>query len=264
MELAQLNGSGPGGRVTLNDVRAAQAAPRAPAAPSRAPSAAPTPVTRAPSAVPARPSAVEAGTVPSFVSPRPHELPGDERSPLRGLRKRIAAQMRIAKQTAAHFTYVEEIDATSLVKLREKAKDRATAAGVKLTYMPSCCARWCRALREFPLLNASLDEERQELVLHRQLNIGVAVDTPNGLIVPVVRDIAGKSLMQLGREIGELAERARAGKARPDDLGGGTFTVTNAGNIGGLLATPIINVPEVAILGVHAIRSGRGSWTTRS
>jgi pyruvate dehydrogenase E2 component (dihydrolipoamide acetyltransferase) len=99
-----------------------------------------------------------------------------------------------------------------------------------------------------------MDEERQEIVMHKAINLGVAVDTPNGLIVPVLKDVPGKRLLDLAREMNELAERARAGKSKPEDLSGGTFTVTNAGNIGGLMATPIINVPEVAILGVHALR----------
>jgi pyruvate dehydrogenase E2 component (dihydrolipoyllysine-residue acetyltransferase) len=255
VELARLNGSGPGGRVTLNDVRAAQAAPRAPAAPSRLPAAAPAPATRAPAAAPARSTAGGGEIpVPYLAAARPHELPGDERVPLRGLRKRIAQQMRLAKQTAAHFTYVEEFDVTDLKRLRDKAKARAAEAGIKLSYMPFILKAMVPALRAFPLLNASLDEERGELVMHKAINLGVAVDTPNGLIVPVIKDVPGKSLMELSREMNELADRARAGKSRPEDLGGGTFTITNAGNIGGLLATPIINVPEVAILGVHAIR----------
>ena len=162
--------------------------------------------------------------------------------------------MRLSKQTAAHFTYVEEFDLTDLVKLRDKAKARAAEVGVKLTYLPFILKALVPALRAYPLLNASLDEERQELVMHKAINLGVAVDTPNGLIVPVLKDVPGKRLLELAREMNELAERARAGKSRPEDLGGGTFTVTNAGNIGGLMATPIINVPEVAILGVHALR----------
>ncbi|HEX5011514.1 MAG TPA: 2-oxo acid dehydrogenase subunit E2 [Planctomycetota bacterium] len=262
VELARLDGSGPDGRVTLNDVRSAMAAPRAAAPPPRAPAAAPAPSVRAPAAPAARPAAPRPAAAPSAdapplvaaAGPRPHELPEDERVPLRGLRKRIAQQMRIAKQTAAHFTYVEEIDVTALVALREKGKARAAEAGVKLTYMPFILKALVPALRRYPLLNASLDETTQELVMHKAINIGVAVDTPAGLIVPVVRDVPAKRVLELGREVGELAERARNGKTRPDDIGSGTFTVTNAGNIGGLLATPIINVPEVGILGVHAIR----------
>jgi len=210
-----------------------------------------------PSAPPAPAPAAGGGgeiPVPYLKSPRPHNLAGDRREPLRGLRKRIAVQMRTAKQAAAHFTYVEEIDATELVQLRNAAKTRGEAAGTKITFMPFLIKAVVPALREFPLLNASLDEEAQEVVYHEELNIGVAVETPAGLIVPVVRAAGSKTLLQLAREMGELAERARGGKTRPDDVGGGTFTITNAGNIGGLLATPIINVPEVAIMGVHAIR----------
>ena len=266
VELALLNGSGPGGRVTLTDVRTARDLPAAPApaapAPSRAPTAAPAPAVRTPSApvaprpAPSRPAAAAGGEVPvtHVAAPRPHELEGDERVPLRGLRKRIAQQMRVSKQVAAHFTYVEEFDLTDLVKLREKAKARAAESGVKLSYMPFILKAMVPALRAYPLLNASLDEERQELVMHKAINLGVAVETPNGLTVPVIKDVPGKRLLDIAREMNELAERARAGKSRQDDFGGGTFTVSNAGNIGGILATPIINVPEVAILGVHALR----------
>jgi pyruvate dehydrogenase E2 component (dihydrolipoamide acetyltransferase) len=278
VEIGQVEGSGPNGRVTMDDVRAAStrtrerrgapavrsAAPRAPArqpskaapAPARAPARA-EPAARPAPTPPVRTAAAAAAPAPvaaPVAAPRVHELPGDRREPLRGLRKRIAAQMRLSKHTAAHFTYVEEIDATDLVRLRNSAKGRAEAQGVKLTYMPFLIKAAVAALKEFPLLNASLDEAAQELVFHAEHNIGIAVDTPNGLIVPVVRHADGKSMLDLAREMGELAARARDGKTKPDDVGGGTFTITNAGNIGGLLATPIINVPEVAILGVHAIR----------
>lgn len=239
VDVAGLNGSGPNGRVTLADVKAAAAGGAALAVPRTAPAAAPA-----------------AGAAPMAVgdAPAPHALAGDERVPLKGLRKVIAKQMRVSKHTAAHFAYIEEIDVTELVALRKASKERAAEKGVKLSYMPYLMKAVCVALREFPLLNASLDEAAQELVYHGQINLGIAVDTPNGLIVPVVRDAANKSMIQLSTEMNELADRARNGKTRQDDIGGGTFTITNAGNIGGLLATPIINVPEVAIMGVHAIR----------
>ncbi|MHC5209159.1 MAG: 2-oxo acid dehydrogenase subunit E2 [Planctomycetota bacterium] len=274
VDVGNVEGSGPNGRVTMEDVRAAStrtdegrsaptARPAAPRAPAREPAkAAPAP-TRAPARpepaarpAPVRKPAPAAPSPPPAATPAPgvHELAGDRREPLRGLRKRIAAQMRVAKQTAAHFTYVEEIDATDLVRLRKSAKARAEAQGVKLTYMPFLIKATVAALREFPLLNASLDEEAQEIVFHGEYNIGIAVDTPGGLIVPVVRNADTKSMVDLSREMGELADRARNGKTKPSDVGGGTFTITNAGNIGGMLATPIINVPEVAIMGVHAIR----------
>jgi pyruvate dehydrogenase E2 component (dihydrolipoamide acetyltransferase) len=185
-------------------------------------------------------------------------MAGDERVPLRGLRKRIAAHMRLSKDTAAHFTYIEEIDATELVKLRRAAKRKGESEGVKVTFMPFIIKALVPALRDFPLLNSSLDLEAGEIIMHGGLNLGVAVDTDAGLIVPVIKNADKKTIVQLAREIRELADRARAGKTRPDDVGGGTFTITNAGSIGGMLATPIINVPEVAILGVHAIK--RRPW----
>jgi pyruvate dehydrogenase E2 component (dihydrolipoamide acetyltransferase) len=259
VDLSLMNGSGPNGRITMDDVRAAiagattgvatpvpaPAAPRAPAAAEVVAAATPAP-TPPPAPAPAAPARAAA--------PKVTAATGDERVPLRGLRKRIAAQMRLAKQTAAHFTYVEEIDVTELVTLRTAAKARAAAKGVKLTYMPFLIKAICSSLREFPLLNSSLDEEAGEVVMHNDLNIGFAVDTPAGLIVPVLRAADTKSMLEMGAEMAELADRARNGKTKPTDVGGGTFTITNAGNIGGMLATPIINVPEVAILGVHAIR----------
>jgi pyruvate dehydrogenase E2 component (dihydrolipoamide acetyltransferase) len=218
---------------------AVQAPAGAAAAPSTLASSTPAPSTPAPTPV---------------IAPTPVAIRGDERVPLRGLRKRIATQMRLAKQTAAHFTYVEEIDVTELVSLRKTGKARAAERGVKLTYMPFIIKAVCSGLRQFPILNSSLDEAAGEVIYHGAINMGIAVDTPNGLIVPVVRDADTKTMLQIASEMDELASRAREGKTRQDDVGGGTFTITNAGNIGGLLATPVINVPEVAILGVHAIR----------
>jgi pyruvate dehydrogenase E2 component (dihydrolipoamide acetyltransferase) len=258
LDVGQLNGTGPNARVTMDDVRragqsgTAEHAPVAPAAPKvkAAQSSVPSP---APAAAPSP------APVPAAVSaPTPAPMQGDERVPLRGLRKRIAVQMRVAKQTAAHFAYVEEIDVTELVAARKAAKSVAEGKGVKLTYMPYIVKAACTALREFPLLNASLDEEAQEVVYHGDINMGIAVETPDGLIVPVIRQADTKTMLQVSHELAGLADRARNRKTQPADVGGGTFTITNAGNIGGLLATPIINVPEVAIMGVHAIR--RRPW----
>lgn len=244
VNIATVEGSGPSGRVTMADVKVASKAGA-----SASVVAAPAPVAAAAKSVPTPPAPVA-----PLPSPKVVAIQGDERVPLRGMRKRIAAQMRLAKQTAAHFTYVEEIDVTELVTLRKGAKSHAAERGVKLTYLPFIIKAVCAGLRQFPILNSSLDEAANELVYHGAINMGVAVDTPNGLIVPVVRNADTKTMLQTAAEVTELAERARDGKTRPDDVGGGTFTITNAGNIGGLLATPIINIPEVAILGVHAIR----------
>ena len=243
VDVAMVEGSGPQGRVTMADVKGALAGG------GSANAAAPAPVAAAGRTVPTPPAPVA-----PLPSPKVVAIQGDERVPLRGMRKRIAAQMRLAKQTAAHFTYVEEIDVTELVTLRKGAKGHAAERGVKLTYLPFIIKAVCTGLRQFPILNSSLDEAANELVYHGAINMGVAVDTPNGLIVPVVRNADSKTVLQTAAEVTELAERARDGKTRQEDVGGGTFTITNAGNIGGLLATPIINIPEVAILGVHAIR----------
>ncbi len=178
----------------------------------------------------------------------------EERVPLRGIRKRIAERMARSKHTAAHFTYVDECDVTALVDMRESLKAVAAEQGVKLTYMPFVVQAVTTALSKFPMLNASLDEAAQEIVYKRYYHIGFAADTPQGLVVPVIKDADQRSLLNLGSVINDLAERARAGKLTLEEVTGSTFTITNAGSIGGLLATPVINHPEVAILGVHKIQ----------
>ena len=166
--------------------------------------------------------------------------------------------MARSKTTAAHFTVVEELDVTELVRLRETAKALGEEQGIKVTYMPFLMKATALALARHPMLNGMLDEKTQELVHFKNVNLGIATDTPNGLIVPVIREVQAKGILQLAAELGDLAERTRAGKVRPDELQGGTFTITNAGNIGGILATPIINFPEIAILGVHRIQKKPG------
>jgi len=180
-------------------------------------------------------------------------LPREERVPIRGLRRKIFEHMARSVHTAAHFTYVEETDVTNLVDLREKAKGHAAEEGVKITYLPFILKALLPALKKFPSFNATMDEEKEELVLKRYYNLGIATNTKEGLIVPVVKDVDRKSIFELAREIEELAEKARTGKLTLPEIQGGTFTVTSPGKLGGLLATPIINYPEVAILGVHKI-----------
>ena len=177
-----------------------------------------------------------------------------KRIPLRGIRKRISEAMAHAKQTAAHFTYVEEVDMTEIVKLRASVAEEGKRRNVKLTYLPFIIKGLIPALVEFPFMNSSLDDERQEIVLKGDYNIGVATDTEQGLMVPVIKQADKKSIWELASEITELSDRARAGKSSMDDFKNGTFTITNAGSIGGVFATPVINHPEVAILGVNAIR----------
>lgn len=179
---------------------------------------------------------------------------GEERIPLRGLRRKIAEHMTLSRKTAAHFTHVDEADLTELVLLREKAKKGAEAKGVKLSYLPYILQAVIHGLKKFPQMNASLDDSAQEVILKRYYNIGVAVATDQGLIVPVVKNADRLELFALAKEIYRLGEAAREGKIALEDLKGGTFTVTNIGSIGGVLSAPIINYPEVAIMGLHQIK----------
>ncbi|MCG3134518.1 MAG: Dihydrolipoyllysine-residue acetyltransferase component of pyruvate dehydrogenase complex [Planctomycetes bacterium] len=162
--------------------------------------------------------------------------------------------MHASKSTAAHFTYVDELDATELVKLRKDMKDAAAARGAKLTFLPFLMKAVVSAMKQFPTLNGLTDDARQEFVVRHEFNFGIAVDTDQGLIVPVVKHADRRSILELAIEIERLAKDAREGKSKLDDLKDGTFTITNAGNIGGLFATPVINYPEAAIMGVHAIK----------
>ncbi len=247
VDLGAVPGSGRGGIVRRADVEAF--ATRAPAAPVAQPAA--QPATPAPLAAPAP-------ARPSFA---PLSVPAGQRetrTPFRGVRRKIAEAMARSKTTAAHFTVVEELDVTELVRLRETAKKLGEEQGIKVTYMPFIMKATALALARHPELNGTLDEKAQELVRFAYVNLGIAIDTATGLIVPVIREVQAKGILQLASELSDLAERTRSGKVRPDELQGGTFTITNAGNIGGILATPIINFPEIAILGVHRIMKKPG------
>lgn len=181
----------------------------------------------------------------------------EERVPVRGMRRKIVEKMALSKRTAAHFTYVEECDVTELSEFRTKLKAKAETMGAKISFMPFIAKACVIALKEFPQLNATLLEENgqaTEIVYKKYYNIGMAVDTEDGLTVPVIKDVDCKGIWELAGEIGQLAQKARDKKLAAADLQEGTFTITNAGNIGGLLATPVINYPEVAIMGVHQIK----------
>ncbi len=180
----------------------------------------------------------------------------EERKPIRGLRRVIAQAMVKSKFTAPHFSYVDEFECSALVALREEAKKIAEAQGVKFSYLPFIVKALVGALKEFPQANASLEEKdgKMELVLKNYYHIGIAVATDDGLIVPVIKHADQKSLLQIAAEINDLSARTRVGKASADELKGSTFTITSMGNIGGLFATPIINYPEVGIMGVYKIQ----------
>ena len=175
------------------------------------------------------------------------------RVPLRGLRRKIADAMRRSLSTAAQFTFVAECDFTALVEHRAKLKPKAEAAGVKLTYLAYVMRTLPATLAQFPLLNSSLDDDTQEVVLKHHHHLGVATNTDEGLTVPILRDAGALGLFAIAREIDRLAAAAREHRLKLEELQGGTFTVTSTGTHGGLLATPILHHPQVAILGVHAI-----------
>src|SRR5262249_40534918 len=161
-------------------------------------------------------------------------------------RKRIADNMALSKRTAAHFTYVEECDVTELVALRARAAPRAEERGAKLTFLPFIVKAVVAGLKKYPMCNATLDEARQEIIRRKSYHGGIGTATREGLLVVVVRDADKRSIFDLAQEIDRLATAAREGKARREDLVGSTFTITSLGALGGVMATPIINFPEVA------------------
>jgi pyruvate dehydrogenase E2 component (dihydrolipoamide acetyltransferase) len=177
-----------------------------------------------------------------------------ERIPLRGVRRSIAKAMVKSKYTAPHVSAMDEADVTELWKIREKEKKAAESKGIKLTILPFIIKAIIAGLTEHPYLNATLDDENEEIILKKYFNIGLATDTPEGLMVPVVKNAKDKSILQLAEELTQLAEKARNRSIDLADLKGGTFTVTNYGAVRGIYGTPIINYPEVAILGIGRIQ----------
>ncbi len=238
VKLGELSGTGPNGRITKEDVQLAYEGRQAAAPRSSHPTPSANKETRLAPIAPV--PAVQRGAI--------------QKIPLRGIRKKIAESMSLSKHKAAHFTYVEEVDMSEVVAMRKAALPEAEKRGLKLTFLPFIIKALVPALKEFPYLNASLDDESQEIILKGDYNFGIATDTPNGLMVPVIKAADAKSIWELASDITTLSERARTGKSAMEDLKGGTFTLTNAGSIGGVFATPVINYPEVAILGVNAIR----------
>jgi pyruvate dehydrogenase E2 component (dihydrolipoamide acetyltransferase) len=228
VDLAQLEGTGPGGRVMKADVLAHQERPQE------------RPQQRAPLA-------------PTSQSGQP--AAADEVRPLRGLRKSIAKSMVQSHQYVVPFTFVEECDTARLTTLRERINGELARRGdAKLSYLPFITKALLRGFRKYPELNAVMDEEKQALIVRKDFNIGFGAATEAGLTVFVVKDVASRSLRELGAEIDRLGKAAREQKLQLADLQGSTFTVTSLGKDGGLLATPVVKHPEVAILGIHKIK----------
>lgn len=234
IDLRQVQPSGDAGRVTREDVEkhargGAAAAPAAAGAPAQA---------RAPAPPPA--PVVSSGA--------------DERKPIRGLRRRIFDNMARSKHTAAHFTYADECEVSKLMELRARVKPYAEKAGVKLTFLPFIVKATVIALKKHRELNCVVDDAAQEMILRGSFDIGMATATDAGLIVPVIRQADRRSVLEIATEIDRLATDARNGKTRQEDVGGGSFTITSLGRLGGMFSTPVVNYPEVAILGVHEIK----------
>jgi len=177
-----------------------------------------------------------------------------ERVAIKGVRKSIAKNLMLAQKNAAFVTGMDDCDITELWKLRIKEKGEAQKRGVHLTFLPFFMKASQHALREHPMLNASVDEETGDVIVKKYYNIGVAVDTPEGLMVPVVKDVDKKTIIELAGEVEELGKKARDRKITLEELKGSTFTISNFGTFGGVYATPIINYPDVAILGTGTIR----------
>jgi 2-oxoisovalerate dehydrogenase E2 component (dihydrolipoyl transacylase) len=223
VDLSQIRGTGPGGRVLLDDLQI----PTSPLKPSASPKR----------SAAAKLETGQAGTKIKLV----------------GIRKSIAKHLVESKRIVPHYAYVDECDLSELVKFRASLREPFEKLGVKLTYLPFFVKAAVAALKEVPIANASLNDETGEIALHDQYHIGIATATSQGLIVPVIRDADKKDIATIAREIERLSDEARAGKSKLEDLRGGTFTITSIGSIGGLIATPIINHPEVAILGIGKV-----------
>jgi pyruvate dehydrogenase E2 component (dihydrolipoyllysine-residue acetyltransferase) len=213
VRIVEVKGTGPAGSVTMDDVRK---------------------------------SAEKAGKPAS-----PHGE--EERKPLRGLRRTISRNLTVSQKTTAFVTGMDEVDITELWELRERERKSLADKKVHLTFLPFFIKAVIHSLAEHPYLNASIDQEREEIILKKYYHIGIAVDTPDGLMVPVIKECDKKTIIELADELQELSVKARERKIKLEEMRGGTFTITNYGHFGGTFATPIINYPESAILGTGKI-----------
>jgi 2-oxoglutarate dehydrogenase E2 component (dihydrolipoamide succinyltransferase) len=247
IDLGQVKGTGGGGRITKQDLEAymsAQGARTMAQAGAPAPPAAPAP---APAAAQGRPAA------PAPATPMPRaEAPRARVEAMSVMRAKIAEHMIMSKRTSAHVTTVHKTDMTRIAKMRERHKaEFQQRYGYSLTYLPFAIAAAVEAIRAYPIVNASI--EGNNIIYHNEINVGIAVALENGLIVPVIRNADEKNVTGLQRAIVDLSTRARSRQLKPDEVQGGTFSITNFGSFGSVFATPIINQPQVAILGVGAV-----------
>ncbi len=247
IDLKRVPPTGAQGRVTKEDVGSFSRGAATAVAPA-------TPAAAEPPPAPVASAKTQAHAPVSIAPPSTAHAALEERVPFAGMRRKIAAKMAQSVHTAAHFTFVEECDVSALKALRERLKPAAHAQGVKLTFLPFIVKAVVAALKKYPVLNSALDEASNELVYRKYYNVGIAASTDAGLMVPVVKDADRRSLLGVAREIERLGTDAKNGKSKMEDLSGSTFTITSLGADGGLFATPIINFPEVGILGVHQIK----------
>jgi pyruvate dehydrogenase E2 component (dihydrolipoamide acetyltransferase) len=238
VNIREISGSGDNGRIMKEDIDAfknGKTAPQQPAAQSEASQQNDTETTEK-----------QKVSIPEGQYP-------ETREKMSGMRKAIAKAMVKSKQTAPHVTLMDEVDVTLLVAHRKKFKEIAAQKGIKLTFLPYVVKALTSALREFPMLNTSFDDEASEIIHKHYYNIGIAADTDKGLLVPVVKDADRKSTFAISQEINELATKARDGKLAPNEMKGASCSITNIGSAGGQWFTPVINHPEVAILGIGRI-----------
>ncbi len=237
IDLSKVRGTGPGGRIRKVDVLAyAEQMKEVPAEEV---------VEKVVEEVLEKPA-------PEVHVSRKEEL--EEIIPIRGIRRKIAEHLRLSKDRAVHTLHVDEIDMTEVVKLRKKLKPFAEERGIKLTYLPIIMKALVPALKKHPFLNAVVDDEQNIIILKKYYNFGVAVDTPDGLIVPVIKDVDRKNILQIAEELMDISQRAREGKLQLEELQDATFSITNIGSIGGVIAYPVIDYPRVAIMGTHKIK----------
>ena len=251
IDLSRVKGTGAGGRITKQDVETYLAGQQAGAQPAARASA---PAPSSPAAQPSQQQPVQAPPAQPF-APLP-STPAQARAriePMSTMRQKIAEHMILSKRTSAHVTTFHKVDMSKVAKLRERNKEDFQARyGIALTYLPFVTRAAVEALRTYPLVNASI--EGTNIIYHNEINIGIAVALENGLIVPVIRNADEKNVLGLQRAIADLAARARARQLKPDEVQGGTFSITNFGSFGSVTGTPVINQPQVAILGVGVVK----------
>jgi pyruvate dehydrogenase E2 component (dihydrolipoamide acetyltransferase)/2-oxoisovalerate dehydrogenase E2 component (dihydrolipoyl transacylase) len=228
VDLARIRGTGPGGRILIDDLTP-HLKPRVGTAEKGTPAASGTDTSNLDFGV--------AGT----------------RRKLVGMRRMIAEHMVESKKHIPHYSYIDECDLSDLVRLRNQLREPLAQSGVKLTYLAFFVKAAARALKDVPIVNSTFEESAGEVVLHDRYHIGIAVAAPNGLIVPVIKDADRKDVIAIAQDIERLSSEAKAGRSKLEDLKGGTFTVTSVGGIGGLISTPIINHPQVGILGIGKV-----------